>query len=95
MVRRRSGSDFAAEGDFHPVDDRASWKIEDVGEIDAGLEADVVDDTRGGIVKMELHRLMKQGRPSLLIGIAFRTSCLLVKSYLLPHFDGPRNGCAQ
>jgi len=44
---------------------------------------------RGGIVKMELRRLMKQGRVSLLIGIAFLTICLFVKAYLLPHPSGP------
>lgn len=44
---------------------------------------------RGGIVKMDLRRLMKQGRVSLLIGIAFLSSCLLVKAYLLPDTSGP------
>jgi len=44
---------------------------------------------RGGIVKMELRRLMKQGRVSLLIGIAFLSTCLLVKAYLLPEPGGP------
>ncbi|MBK8341612.1 MAG: hypothetical protein IPK99_17275 [Flavobacteriales bacterium] len=44
---------------------------------------------RGGIVKMELRRLLKQGRLSLLIGIAFLTSCLFVKAYLLPDPGGP------
>lgn len=44
---------------------------------------------RGGIVKMELRRLMKQGRLSLLIGTAFLTTCLFVKAYLLPHPGGP------
>lgn len=38
---------------------------------------------------MELRRLMKQGRVSLLIGIAFLGTCLLVKAYLLPHPGGP------
>ena len=44
---------------------------------------------REGIVKMELRRLMKQGRMSLLIGIAFLSTCLLVKAYLLPDTSGP------
>ena len=44
---------------------------------------------RGGIVKMELRRLMKQGRVSLLIGIAFLSTCLFVKAYLLPDTGGP------
>jgi hypothetical protein len=44
---------------------------------------------RGGIAKMELRRLMKQGRFSLFIGIAFMSSCLLVKAYLLPDPGGP------
>ena len=44
---------------------------------------------RGGIVKMELRRLMKQGRVSLLIGIAFLSTCLFVKAYLLPDTSGP------
>ena len=44
---------------------------------------------RGGIVKMELRRLMKRGRVSLLIGIAFLSTCLLVKAYILPDPGGP------
>jgi hypothetical protein len=44
---------------------------------------------RGGIAKMELRRLLKQGRISLLIGIAFLSTCLLVKAYLLPDPGGP------
>jgi len=43
---------------------------------------------RGGIVKMDLRRLMKQGRVSLLIGVAFLSTCLVVKAYLLPHSGG-------
>jgi len=44
---------------------------------------------RGGIVQMELLRLMKQGRVSLMIGIAFLSTCLFVKAYFLPHPGGP------
>ncbi len=48
---------------------------------------------RGGIVKMELRRLMKQGRLSLLIGITFLTSCLFVmlSANVLLNVEGVRS----
>lgn len=44
---------------------------------------------RGDVVKMEFGQLMKQGRISLVIGIAFLTTCLFARAYLLADVRGP------
>lgn len=44
--------EFSAEGDLDSVDDGTRWEVEHIGEIDAGLEADVVDNAGAGIVEM-------------------------------------------
>lgn len=44
---------------------------------------------RGDVVKMEFGQLMKQGRISLVIGIAFLTTCLFVRAYFLADVRGP------
>ena len=44
--------DFAAEGDFNVIDMGTWWKVEHVGEIDAGLETYIVDHAGGGIVEV-------------------------------------------
>ena len=43
---------MAAEGDFDVFDHRVWRKVEDVGEVDPGLEFDVVNRAGGFVVKM-------------------------------------------
>ena len=43
---------------------------------------------RGQLTKLEFRHLMKQGRSSLVIGIAFLAMCLFVEIYLLPKKGG-------
>jgi hypothetical protein len=98
---REKDLDAAAEAfivgwaEEYPVDTRLSLRIhvqEAPNEDATGMVREAVHNYfayRGGIVKMELRQLMKQGRVSLLIGIAFLTTCLFVKAYLLPHPGGP------
>lgn len=49
---RLNADEFPAEGDFDIVDDGAGREVEDIGEIDAGLEIDVMDHAGGGVVEM-------------------------------------------
>src|SRR5688572_10329285 len=49
---RSGGRQFAAEGDFHAGDDGAGRKIEDIGEVHAGLDGHVVDLAADLVVKV-------------------------------------------
>jgi hypothetical protein len=46
------GDHLAAEGDFDVFDDRVRWKIEDISEVNAGLEFHIVNRACGFIVEM-------------------------------------------
>ena len=43
---------MAAEGDFDIGDHGISWEVEEIGEVDAGLEFDVVDGAGGFVMEM-------------------------------------------
>lgn len=45
--------------------------------------------TRGELTAMEFRRLMREGRMSLMIGLAFLFACLLAQRYLLSREDDP------
>lgn len=40
------------EGDFDVLDHGTGWELQDVGQIDAGFEIDVVDDAGDGVVEV-------------------------------------------
>lgn len=44
---------------------------------------------RARLNQLEFHRLMKDGRTSLLIGLAVLATCLLLRNVLLVHSEGP------
>ena len=47
---------------------------------------------RAKLNRLEFHRLMQQGRTSLVIGLAFLAACLLVIRFLLSRVAGPWTG---
>ena len=47
-----TSGEFAAQGDFDVVDDGAGREVEDVGEVEAGLEIHVVDHAGRRVVEM-------------------------------------------